>query len=155
MSRDRQLTEISNERESSFHLAKVLSKRSSLVRKSAGDRARTGSPIPKPCRLGGTEIDATKYVTSFPRIELNSPNRRKVTWRVAKPSLGAIYSSLVSPSSRRYPEFALECPAKCLFGVIANRMRELGDRLGRLSQTDLSGLKAPEGEISDRRRADE
>src|SRR5215470_1915656 len=57
MSRDRQPPEASNERESSLHLAEVLSKRSDLVRKSAGNRARTGSPIPKPCRRGGTEID--------------------------------------------------------------------------------------------------
>jgi hypothetical protein len=71
MSRDQHLPETSNERESSFHLAEVLPKRSDLVRKSAGDRARAGSPIPEPCRYGGIEIDATRCVTSC------SPNKRK------------------------------------------------------------------------------
>lgn len=155
MSRDRQLPETSNERESSFHLAEVLSKRSDLVRKSAGDRTRTGSPIPKSCRRGGMEIDATKWVTSCPTIELNSLNKRKGNLTCREASLGSIYSSLISQSSRRYPEFALECPAKSLFRIIANRMRELGDRLGRFSQIDLSGLKTPHGEISDRRHADD
>src|SRR3974390_2578222 len=101
------------------------------------------------------EIDATKLVTPCAKIELNLPNKRKLTWRIARPSPEAIHLSLISPSSRRYPEFALECPAKCLFRVIANRVRELGDGFGRFSQTDLGGLKTPEGEISDWRHADE
>jgi hypothetical protein len=156
MSRDRQLPETSNERESSLHLAKVLSKRSDLVRKSAaGDRARTGSPIPKSCRRGGMEIDATKWVTSCPTIELNSLSKRKGNLACREASSRSIYSSLISQSSRRRPEFALECPAKSLFRIITNRMRKLGDRLSRFSQIDLSGLKTPHGEISDRRHADD
>src|ERR1700720_1933881 len=123
MSRDRQLPETSNERESSFHLAEVLSKRSDLVRKSAGDCARTGSPIPKSCRRGGMEIDATKWVTSCPTIELNSLNKRKGNLACREARSESFYSSLISQSSRRHPEFSLECPTKCLFGLISNRMR--------------------------------
>src|ERR1700751_4818574 len=101
------------------------------------------------------EIDTTRCLTSCPGIELNSPNKRKGHLACRKPNAGSVYSSLTSPSSRRYPEFAFECPTKCLFRFIADRMRELGDRLCPFSQIDLCGLKAPEGEISDRRHADE
>jgi uncharacterized protein (DUF1501 family) len=45
MSRDRQPPEASNERESSLHLAEVLSKRSDLVRKSAGGALKGGRVI--------------------------------------------------------------------------------------------------------------
>ena len=68
--------------------------------------------------------------------------------------LALLGRTLISPPRRRQTKFTFEGPAECFLGFVADRMRQLGNRLARLSQVQFGGLKSPPGEVSNRRHAD-